>query len=266
MKKVGRILPLIRIGMAFSLAVPGIGWAQVSGAGTDADAVRAAREARREVEWKVPEIFQALGVRSGSRIADIGSGEGFLTLRLASAVGPEGKVFAVDIDDQALGKLRKRLEGTGTKNVEVVRGSEADPLLPAASLDGAVILRAYHEFSRFREMLAGIRTALRPGGRLVILDVAPAGTDAGWNREQQFSRHVLACSIAESEVVEAGFRVVLSRLSFARLNDRETAWLVAAERPVCRRRARGARLAYRSTATTSCRPMGGVVVSIHAPV
>ncbi len=220
MKKTTLLVALIPIGIAVSFAAPG--------GVTDASAVRAEREARREVEWKVPEIFQALGVRQGSRVADIGSGEGFLTLRLASAVGPEGKVFAVDIDDRALGELRKRIEETGSTNIEVVRGGEADPLLAPASLDGAVILRAYHEFPRYREMLAAIRVALRPGGRLVIVDVEPAGADAGQSRERQFSQHVLAHGIAQAEVIEAGFRVILSLPSFVRLNDRETVWLVGA--------------------------------------
>jgi precorrin-6B methylase 2 len=232
MKKTSLILALVGIVMAVSFAVPGAGWAGVPGTAADAGTMRAAREARRAAEWKVPEIFRALGVRHGSRVADIGCGEGFLTLRLASVVGPEGKVFAVDVDAHALGELRKRIEESGATNIEVVRSGEADPRLVPASLDGAVVLRAYHEFSRYRDMLAGIRTALRPGGRFVIVDVEPAGTDTGGSRERQFSRHVLAYSIAEADVVEAGFRVILSLPSFARLSNGETVWLLAAERPL----------------------------------
>lgn len=227
MRKADLIFPFLRIVIAASLADAGIAWARLP----DGDAARAAREASREVKWKVPEIFQALGVQHGSRIADIGSGDGFLTTRLASAVGPEGKVFAVDIDDRALGELRKRIDHTGTKNVEIIRGRDADPLLAPASVDGAVVLRAYHEFSRYKEMLANIRDALRPGGRLVIIDIEPAGPDGGRTREWQFAQHVLACRIVEKELAEAGFRVVLSLPSFARVADRETAWLIAAERP-----------------------------------
>jgi ubiquinone/menaquinone biosynthesis C-methylase UbiE len=186
-----------------------------------------AREAGREAKWKVPAIFEALGVRAGARIADIGCGDGFLTVRLAPAVGAKGKVFAVDIDDRALGDLRSRLEASGTKNVEVVRGREADPLLPEASLDGAVVLRAYHEFSQHREMLANIRGALRPGGRLVIADVQPAAE--GRSRESQVASHVLSHTLVEQDFVEAGFRVVRSIPSFARVNDRENVWLIVAE-------------------------------------
>ncbi len=193
-----------------------------------ADTARDARDAARETKWKVSGIFDALGVRPGSRIADIGCGDGLLTLRLAASVGPHGKVFAVDVDDKALGTLKLRLEGAFAKNVEIIRGEEDDPLLAEASLDGAVILRAYHEFSHYREMLAKIRAALRPGGRIVIADVGASGNGA---RASQIARHVLSHRFAESELAEAGFRVVLSAPSFAQVNDAETVWLVAAERP-----------------------------------
>jgi len=182
----------------------------------------------REVEWKVPQIFQALAVREGQTIADIGCGDGFLTTRLAAAVGPQGKVLAVDIDQSALNRLRSRLEDAGMKNVEITRSTASDPMLAPESLDGAVVLRAYHEFSHYREMLAKIRTALRPGARLVIADVGP-DREEGASRESQCSRHVLAHGIAAQEMAEAGFRLVLSEPRFARLGNGETVWLLAGE-------------------------------------
>jgi ubiquinone/menaquinone biosynthesis C-methylase UbiE len=220
--KAALIFPLIRIALSVSLATAAL---------NGADPARDAREAAREVEWKVPGIFGALGLGEGRRIADIGSGDGFLTVRLAAGVGREGRVFAVDIDGSALERLKKRIEETGTKNVEIIKGTEADPLLGPASLDGAVILRAYHEFSRHREMLAKIRAALRPGGRLVIADVGPAAVDGNGSRASQVSRHVLAYTIAANELAEAGFRLAVFSPSFARLDNGETVWLLAAERP-----------------------------------
>jgi ubiquinone/menaquinone biosynthesis C-methylase UbiE len=210
-----RKLSLLRIGAAAAIAATIL-----------AAESRESREARRATEWKVPEIFQALAVHGGSRIADIGAGDGFLALRLAPAVGPQGRVFAVDIDEQALERLRTRLAAAGAENVEVVKSTETDPLLAPASLDGAVVLRAYHEFTRYREMLAHIRAALKPGGRLVILDVEPAASDAG--RERQFAQHVLARTLAEGDLKEAGFWILRSSPSFARLNNGETVWLIAA--------------------------------------
>ncbi len=194
-----------------------------------AGAIRSARDRDREVKWKVSEILDVVGAQRGSRIADIGCGEGFLTFRLASSVGPEGHVFAVDIDDSALGKLKHRVEEASAKNVEIVRGKEADPLLAPDSLDGAIVLRAYHEFSRHQEMLEKIRAALRPGGRIVIADVGPV-TD-GRTRESQVAQHVLSHEIAEKELVEAGYHVIRSAPSFAQVSSTETVWLIAAERP-----------------------------------
>ncbi len=219
--KAALIVLLLRIALPVSL---------VNTPALSADVARDAREATREVEWKVPEIFEALSLRGGHRIADIGSGDGFLTVRLASAVGPTGKIVAVDVDVRALDRLKERVKETHTTNVEIIRGTDADPLLAPTSLDGAVILRAYHEFSQHQEMLSKIRAALRPGGRLVIADVGTAD-DGDRSRESQVSRHVLSHRIAASDLVEAGFRLVFTSPLFAHLNNGETVWLIAAERP-----------------------------------
>jgi SAM-dependent methyltransferase len=188
-----------------------------------------ARDAKRAADWHVPEIFRALQVDRGGRIADIGCGDGFLTLRLASAVGESGRIFAVDIDAGALERLRRRVDREGARNVEIVRGEAADPHLAPAAIDGVVILRAYHEFSQHREMLAAIRAALRPGGRVVIADVAPRDPSLG--RESQVSLHVMAPRLVEQDLAEAGFHIAVSVPEFARLEHGETAWLIAAERP-----------------------------------
>ena len=85
-------------------------------------------EARRE-EWQVDQILNAMGVRSGMTVADVGAGDGFFTSRLSRAVGPDGRVFAVDIDEGALTRLRKRLEDEAIRNVFVVKGTPTDPRL-----------------------------------------------------------------------------------------------------------------------------------------
>ncbi len=192
---------------------------------------RQAREERRAVEWKVAEMFQALAVHPGARLADIGAGDGFLTLRLAPAVGPAGKVFAVDIDDHALGELGKRVRSLGLGNVSIVHGQAEDPLLATGSLDGAVVLRSYHEFTHYREMLAKIHAALRPGSRLVIADVGPSSWNRDSSRDSQCAAHVLASALVERELTEAGFRVLARTDPYAQLSHGETAWLVTAERP-----------------------------------
>jgi precorrin-6B methylase 2 len=90
----------------------------------------------------VSELFAAAHVSAGARVADVGAGDGFLTVRLASAVGPSGKVYAVDIDEKVLDGLRHRLADARIANVDVVVGGDDDPHLPADALDAAFIVNA----------------------------------------------------------------------------------------------------------------------------
>jgi ubiquinone/menaquinone biosynthesis C-methylase UbiE len=200
-------------------------------AGMLAVAAHGASDGDRAAQWKVPEIFKALGLAEGQCIADIGCGDGFLSLRLAAVVAPHGRVFAVDISAHALEQLKRRAAEAQLQNIEIIKGTESDPRLGSATLDGAVVLRAYHEFTHHQEMLGKIFTALRPGARIVITDVAPASARAREGRAAQVSRHVLSLRMVERDLIDAGFRVVLSVPEFTRINQSEIVWLVAAERP-----------------------------------
>jgi ubiquinone/menaquinone biosynthesis C-methylase UbiE len=212
------------------LAAPALSWAAgAAGMAAESRVERYANEARREVEWKVPEMFDALGVRPGSQVADIGAGNGFTAVRLAAVVGAAGKVFAVDIDERVMTELDERAGKLGLTNLETIRAKEADPLLRPGSLDAALMVRCYHEFTQHQEMLAHVRAALKPGGRLVIVDQAPAADSRGQSRESQFGRHVLEREIAEKDLVQAGFRIVRSVDAFAKPSDGPGIWLVAAE-------------------------------------
>src|SRR5438128_2238953 len=102
-------------------------------------------ESSRERWQKVPEILDAMAVRPGSTVADVGAGDGFLTVRLARAVGRTGHVVAVDVSPRALERLRLRLGQEALTNVDAVTGDVDNPHLPSASLDAAVIVNAYHE-------------------------------------------------------------------------------------------------------------------------
>jgi predicted methyltransferase len=131
---------------------------------------RADQEKQREAWQRVSDIFQAMGVRPGAVVADVGAGGGFFTSRLATSVGPSGQVFAVDVDDAQLDRLRRRLTDEGHRNVTLIKGTSADPRLSPASLDAALIVNAYHEMPEHQAMLDAIRSALKPTGRLVIVE------------------------------------------------------------------------------------------------
>src|SRR5262249_35016207 len=96
-------------------------------------------ERERERTQKVGEVFSAMGVKDGARVAEVGAGPGFFVVRLARAVGPAGRVFAVDISESQVKELLKRLQEDGIENVVVVHGLVDDPKLAAASLDAALI-------------------------------------------------------------------------------------------------------------------------------
>jgi len=164
--------------------------------------------------WQRPlEVLDRLGVKPGSLVADIGSGEGYFTAHLAARVGAAGKVYAGDIDDAALAKLRERAQKEGWTQVEAVRGSEDDPRLPADSLDAALIVDAYHEFRQFDAMLAAIARALKPGGRLGILDKTAA---MRLPRTDYHTRHEIPAELVIEEVARHGLRLKWFAGDFAR--------------------------------------------------
>jgi ubiquinone/menaquinone biosynthesis C-methylase UbiE len=114
--------------------------------------------------------LELMGIARGATVADIGAGNGYMTWRLAERVGPTGKVFANDIQPEMLEMLRRNMEQRKLKNVETVLGTVDDPKLPAHALDLVLLVDVYHELSQPQKMLRKIREALKPGGRLVLLE------------------------------------------------------------------------------------------------
>ena len=114
-------------------------------------------------------VIAALGLRQGDTAADVGCGDGFYTIPLARFLGPRGKVFATDINDGELGKLKQHLSDEGLKNVDVIKGAKDDPKLPLTALDGALIVNAYHEMTAHEAMLQHVLAALKPHGVLVLM-------------------------------------------------------------------------------------------------
>lgn len=124
----------------------------------------------REENQKPRELLAALGVEKGDTVADIGTGVGFMLPYLAEAVGPNGRVFAEDIFPDFLEKAQQKISEHGWKNVTTVLGNEKDAKLPPGAVDLALILDVYHHFNYPAEVLASLRSALKPGGRVVVVD------------------------------------------------------------------------------------------------
>ncbi|MGH9311576.1 MAG: methyltransferase domain-containing protein, partial [Vicinamibacterales bacterium] len=168
---------------------------------------RAREEAQRDAWQNVPKILEALGVGPGAVVADIGAGGGFLTVRLARAVGPTGRVYAVDVSARVVEQLRTRVADEDLSNVVVLEGSAWDPRLATATLDAALIVNSYHEMSEHQAMLTNLRQALKPGGRLVIIEpISPSRRDVP--RDVQTRSHEIGAEHVQQDAREAGFRVV----------------------------------------------------------
>lgn len=126
----------------------------------------------RDKEERPDLLIGALHIRPGAIVADIGSGTGYFTWRLAQQVGPQGKVYAVDLQESMLDLTKAAVDAHKLTNVEYVRATERSPRLPDRSIDLAFVAYAYHEFGDPEAMMASIRRALKPGGRVVILEYA----------------------------------------------------------------------------------------------
>lgn len=126
----------------------------------------------RDTEERPDMILDALALRRGATVADVGSGTGYFTWRLAERVGAAGKVFAVDVQQEMLDRTRATVEQKGLKNVEYVLATERSPRLPEQSVDLVFIAYAYHEFGDPEGMMSAIRRSLKQGGRVVVLEYA----------------------------------------------------------------------------------------------
>jgi len=126
--------------------------------------------ADRDETQKPQELVQAMGVKPGMVVADIGTGAGYMLPFLSESVGPRGKVLAEDIFDDFLSKAKDRAREKGLSNVEFVKGTVKNVGLPPGAVDIALALDSYHHYDHPAEMVSSIRDSLKPGGRFVIVD------------------------------------------------------------------------------------------------
>jgi ubiquinone/menaquinone biosynthesis C-methylase UbiE len=211
---------IVFFAFTLALATPVIAAAQTRSPAPVAQgaATRAQPTERREDWQRAPDIFAALGLTTGSRVADLGAGQGWLTTRLAKAVGPTGRVFASDIDQSALRTLAETLVRDSVRHVELVLAEDDDPRLPFESLDGVVIVNAYHEMTKRVAVLDGIKRALRPGGKLVIVENSPHDSTFV-TRKQQTSHHVLAIDFVRDDLEAQGFEILSVNPAFIDRKD-----------------------------------------------
>jgi predicted methyltransferase len=130
--------------------------------------------------WQKPrELVAALGLQPGQRVADLGAGTGYFSRYLADAVGADGTVFAVEVEPTLVVHLRERAEQEGRANVVPVLASTDNPRLPVAGVDLILVADTYHHLDHRTRYLPQLRRALRPGGRVAIVDWKPGQLPEG---------------------------------------------------------------------------------------
>jgi ubiquinone/menaquinone biosynthesis C-methylase UbiE len=154
--------------------------------------------------WQRPaEIMDAMGVADGSVVADIGAGSGWFTIRLARRVGPQGIVYAEDVQQEMISAISRRVQREGFTNVKPVLGLKNDPNLPASTLDAVLMVDAYHEVEDRVTMLRNLAKALKPQGRLGIVDFKLDGTGPGPSIEERVSPDVVV-----KDAAQAGLKLI----------------------------------------------------------
>jgi SAM-dependent methyltransferase len=171
----------------------------------DLDRYIARMEEPERAAWQKPEeVVAALGLRPGDAACDVGAGPGYFTLRLARAVGPGGKVFAVDVAPEMIAALRERVARAGVGNVTPILARGDDALLPPGACDVVLIVDTFHHFPDGAAYLRSLRPRLKPGGRIVNVDFHKRELPVGPPLDHLVSREeFLAAALAAGlEVVE----------------------------------------------------------------
>jgi len=151
----------------------------------------------RDKKLHVDRVMDLLGIAPGKVVADIGAGSGWFTVRAAARVGPNGAVYAEDINPKAIDYIRDRASREKLENVRATLGSVDDPKLPVNSVDAVLILKTYHEFARPISLMEKLKLSLRPGAKVGIIDRNGNGAD-----------HGIMPEVVERELAHAGFKRV----------------------------------------------------------
>ena len=144
----------------------------------------------RDAYQRPEQVMDALGIADGARVADLGAGGGYFTIRLARRVGPNGKVYAEDVQQEMLESIKRRIDREQLTNVETVRGTFDDPRLPAG-LDAVLIVDTFNAFERPITVLQRVRESLKTGGRVGIIEYNKNGHGPGPAMEDRIDPDVV---------------------------------------------------------------------------
>ena len=155
----------------------------------------------REKEEAPTKAIAALNIKPGQSVADIGAGSGYYSVLLAGAVGPTGRVFATDIQPEMLALIKKKLDALPIPQIQLVLGTPTESRLPDASVDLALMVDVYHELSEPQVFLRSLKRALKPGGRLVLIEFRKEDRRVPIREE-----HKMTVSEARKELEAEGYK------------------------------------------------------------
>jgi SAM-dependent methyltransferase len=156
--------------------------------------------------WQKPEqIMDALHVADGSTVADVGAGAGWFTIRLAHRVGPNGVVYAQDVERLMIEAIRRRVSREGLQNVQTRVGSGSNPNLPVKTFDAVLVVDTYQEIEDRVAFLRNLARALKPAGRIGIANWKPGAGGPGPEPNERVER-----AVAEADAAAAGLRILSS--------------------------------------------------------
>ena len=153
----------------------------------------------RDKRLQIERVMDVLGIGPGKNVADIGAGSGWFPGRAARRVTDSGKVYAVDINPEAIRYIDERVQKEQLHDVVTILGKEDDPLLPAGQIDAVLLLKTYHEVAKPVALLRNLRPALRPGAKVGIIDRNGNGENHGVQR-----------NVVLKEATEAGYELSVS--------------------------------------------------------
>jgi SAM-dependent methyltransferase len=163
-------------------------------------------EAPDRDEWQRPhQILDALAVADASVVADVGAGSGWFTVRLARRVGPNGLVYAQDVQPEMLAAITRRVQREGLANVRPVLGRGSDPRLPAGALDAVLIVDVVHEIEDLVTLFSNLARSIKPMGRIGVVDFRPGGAGPGPDAAER-----VAAQVVEADAARAGLRLLRS--------------------------------------------------------
>ena len=177
-----------------------------------APARRAAAFFGDDVADETPRIARALELGPGDVVADVGAGDGGYAIALAAVVGPTGRVFATELDDDALGEIRDNVAEARVATVTVLQGGVDATKLPPGCCDAVLMRGVYHHLTAPAAVDASVLAALKPGGRFLVVDFPPSFWLSLWTPEgipADRGGHGIPIDVLVREVEAAGFRKVL---------------------------------------------------------